>query len=157
MSSGVKAIVIVTVLLGLLIVGFLAIAGAGAYWFSQNKDKLVEGAKKSVNEGTTVGKETDNQGCVDEALTRHKNDHGFTASIANGLFLQGCLQASRPTTGFCDAVPPVNEFTKSVQWRMQRCSDAGLSDQYCGNLFGQVQTFCESQRKRQRTQVTGDR
>jgi hypothetical protein len=58
--------------------------------------------------------------------------------------MRTCLEASRPTPGFCDEVPKSMEFMKSAEWRRQQCRLAGLqNDSQCQNLFTPVQQFCE--------------
>jgi hypothetical protein len=146
-STGGKVLLTIACIFIALIVVAAVLFSVGAYWFTQNKDRIAAGAKKSMEDGAAFGRQTDNQGCVDEALARHKRDNGFTSAIANNLFLQGCLRASRPTPNFCDAVPRQSEITKSISWRLDKCAEAGVNDQYCGNLFAQVQTFCESKRR----------
>jgi hypothetical protein len=60
--------------------------------------------------------------------------------------MQSCLQASKPTPGFCDSVPKETEFIKSGQWQLAQCENVGLgSDQYCRQLFQSVERFCDKQ------------
>jgi hypothetical protein len=64
--------------------------------------------------------------------------------VRNTIFLRTCLDASRPTPGFCDDVPRQFEFMKSAQWQLQQCRHYGLPpEKQCGQLFQQVQQFCE--------------
>lgn len=141
MSTWIKALLIISICFVLLIVGVVAF---GAYWLSTHKDELVKTAENARADGAAFGARTDNQGCLTEVLRRHKEHHGFSDAILNNLFLSGCLQASRPTSGFCDGVPKTSEIKDSVSWRLKKCTDAGLSDSYCSNLFGEVQKYCES-------------
>jgi hypothetical protein len=141
MPTWVKALLIIGICFVLLIVG---VVGFGAYWLSKHKDELVKSAEDARADGAAFGQQTDNQGCLSEVLRRHKEHHGFSDAILNNLFLGGCLEASRPTSGFCDGVPKTSEMTESVRWRLRKCTEAGLSDSYCGNLFGEVQKYCES-------------
>lgn len=141
MSTWIKALLIISICFVLLIVG---VVGFGAYWLSTHKDELIRSAESARADGAAFGRRTDNQGCLTEVLRRHKEHHGFSDAILNNLFISGCLDASRPTSGFCDGVPKTSEMTASVSWRLKKCTDAGLSDSYCGNLFGEVQKYCES-------------
>jgi hypothetical protein len=141
MSNWIKVILIISVCFVLLIVGVI---GLGAYWWSRHKDELIGSAKNARTEGAAFGRKTDAQGCLDEGVRRHKEHHGFSDSILNNLFLGGCFEATRPTSGFCDGVPRSTEMMESVRWRLKRCTDAGLSDNYCGNLFAEVQKYCDS-------------
>lgn len=141
MPGWAKALIIVGVLLVLLVVGVI---GAGVYWWSNNKDALIARGKAVVAEGQEAGKQTDNQGCVDQSVTRYKAEPGFTNGISSSIFMQSCLQVSRPTPGFCDQVPKETEFIKSGQWQLAQCERVGLSsDQYCRQLFQTVERFCQ--------------
>ena len=139
-----KALIIVGVLLVLLVVGVI---GAGLYWWSSNKDALMARGKALIEEGEEAGRQTDNQGCVDQAITRYKADRGFTNGISSGIFMESCLRVSSPTPGFCDEVPRETEFIKSGKWQEAQCERVGLaSDQYCRQLFQGVERFCDKQR-----------
>lgn len=135
-------VLIVIFVLGLLVV--LGAIGAGVYWWSNNKDALIAKGKAVVAEGQEAGRHTDNQGCVDQSVARYKAEPGFTSGISTSIFLQTCLQASKPTPGFCDTVPKETEFIKAGQWQLAQCQQVGLgSDQYCRQLFQTVQRFCD--------------
>jgi hypothetical protein len=130
---------------GSIFVILLLIIGAGAYWWSQHKDEFVEAGKRSITEGKEFGKGTDNEGCLSEAISRYKQQESFSGTISAKLFLKTCLESSRPTPGFCDPVPKTTEIMKSAQWQVEQCRQAGLSSsQYCGQIFQEVQSFCES-------------
>ena len=139
-----KALIIAGVLIVLLVIGVI---GAGLYWWSNNKDALMAKAKALVEEGQDAGRQTDNQGCVDQALARYKKAPGFTNGINSGIFMESCLRVSSPTPGFCDEVPHETEFIKSGKWQEAQCERVGLaSDQYCRQLFQGVERFCDKQR-----------
>jgi|SRR5882724_7557473 len=141
MPGWAKALIIVGIVVVLLVV--LVIAG-GIYWVSQNKDALIARGKAQIEEGRNAGLATDNQGCVDQSISRYKAEPGFTGTIAATVFMQTCLQVSKPTPRFCDEVPTETEFLKSGQWRLEQCKRVGLSsDQYCQQLFAPVQRFCD--------------
>ncbi len=144
MPGWAKALIIVVVLGLLLVVGVI---GAGVYWFSRNKDALLAKGKAIVEEGQEAGRHTDNQGCVDQSIARYKAEPGFTNGISTSVFMQSCLQASKPTPSFCDTVPKETEFIKSGQWQLAQCENVGLaSDQYCRQLFQTVERFCDKQK-----------
>ena len=127
----------------ILVIGLLVI-GAGVFYVMRNKDAWIAKGKAVAEEGKSFGNTTDNQGCVDESLSRYKKEPGITAVITNTIFMRLCLEASRPTPGFCDEVPKASEFMKSADWRLKQCRVAGLqSDNNCQNLFTPVQQFCE--------------
>src|SRR5688572_26680592 len=141
MPGWAKALIIVAVLLVLLVLG--AIAG-GIFWWSRNKDTLIARGKAVVTEGQDAGRKSDNQECVNQSISRYKREPGFTSSLETSIFMQSCLQASRPTPGFCDDVPKQTEFMKTAEWRLDQCRRVELSsDNYCQQLFTPVQRFCE--------------
>ncbi len=140
MTGLVKGIIISAVVI--VIVGILAI-GAGVYWISSHSGEFLEKSKQTMAEGEKFGKSTDNQGCVTETVSRHRQDPGLSGAISTQLFLTACLRASRDTPGFCDEVPKRTEFIKSAQWQAEQCAREKLRDSYCPQIFAQVQTFCE--------------
>jgi hypothetical protein len=140
MTAVVKGIVITVIVLAVVIV---IIVGAGVYWVSSHGGALLEKSKQSVADGQKFGKTTDNQGCLTEVISRHKQDPALSSTISTQLFLMSCLQSSRETPGFCDEVPKRLEFIKSGQWQTSQCARNDLRDAYCPQLFSQVQTFCE--------------
>ena len=141
MPGWLKALLAVAIVAVLLVVGVVV---GGVVWWSRNKDKLMGRAKEVMTEGREFGRNTDNQGCVDETLVRYKKEPGFTSVISLSIFSRVCLDASRPTPGFCNDVPKPTEFIKSGQWRAEQCRRADLSsDSYCRQLFQPVQEFCE--------------
>jgi len=141
MPGWLKALLIVAIIIVLLVVGVVV---GGVVWWSRNKDQLMGRAKAVMTEGREYGRTTDNQGCVDETVSRYKKEPGFTAVISNSIFTRACLETSRPTPGFCSDVPKATEIMKSAEWRKSQCSRADLSsDSYCPQLFQPVQEFCE--------------
>jgi len=141
MPGWLKALLIVLVVIVVLVVGVIV---AGVYWLSRNKDALIAKGKAVVTEGRDFGRNSDNQGCVDESISRYKQEPGFTSTISTTIFMRACLDSSRPTPGFCDDVPKQTEFIKSAQWRISQCRRVDLaSDNNCQNLFQPVQQFCD--------------
>ena len=141
MPGWLKVLVIVVVVIVLLVLGCI---GAGVYYVSRNKDAWIAKGKAVATEGRDFGRNSDNQGCVDESISRYKKEPGFTSAISNSLFMKACLDSSRPTPNFCTDVPKATEFMKSAQWRVDQCRRIDLSsDSYCQQLFQPVQKFCE--------------
>jgi len=135
-----KALLAVVIIVVLLVV---AVVVGGVVWFSRNKDRLLARGKEVATEGREVGRNTDNQGCVDEFVSRYKKEPGFTSVITTSIFARACFDTSRPTPGFCSEVPKVTEFVKTGQWRAAQCRRVDLSsDSYCPQLFQSVQEFC---------------
>jgi len=141
--------IVLSIVGGLFLLGIIVIAGA-VYWVYQNKDKLVQSAeqlekeaKKLEKEAGEFGAKTNNEGCLEETLSRYKRDKSFMGLISTQVFLGFCLEASKPSPGFCDGVPPRNEKMKSTNWALKKCADAGLqNDQGCQQIFNSVQKYC---------------
>ena len=146
MPTWMKVLLVVGVLLVLLIVG----AVVAVYFLARTYGPgLVETTKQSVAEGQEYGRRTDNEGCLNETVARQAQAEGLTDLIKNNVFMRACLEASRPTPGFCDGVPRRTEFMKAIAWQQQQCQRYGLSpEKQCGQLFNQVQQFCELRRRR---------
>jgi hypothetical protein len=141
MPGWVKALLAVIIVIGLLVVGVVV---GGVVWWSRNKDRLMGRAKEVMTEGRDYGRTADNQGCVDEAVSRYKKDPGLGSAISANLFNKACLGTSRATPGFCTDVPKNTDFMKSGEWRKSQCRRVDLSsDTYCQQLFQPVQEFCE--------------
>ena len=146
MPTWMKVLLVVGVLLVLLLVG----VGVAAYFVARTYGPgLVEAGKQTYNEGVEYGRRSDNEGCLNEAVARHARAEGFTDMIKINVFMRACLEASRPTPGFCDDVPRQTEFMKAAGWQQRQCQRYGLSpEKQCGQLFQQVQQFCETRRRR---------
>lgn len=140
MSTTVKILLVLAVC---FILSIVAVVGGAVYWWTQHSQEYLDAGRKSYEEGAAFGRMTDSQGCVTEAISRHKANPGFKEAIANNIFFRSCLKNSRLTQGFCEAIPKRTEFIKSAQWQKERCAQAGLSDSYCPQLFAQVQLYCE--------------
>ena len=141
MPTWMKVLLVVGVLLVVLIAGAVV---AGYFVVRRYGPGLMEAGKQTYSEGVEYGRRTDNEGCLNEAAARQARVEGFTDMVRNGIFMQTCLEASRPTPGFCDGVPRRTEFMKSIGWQQQQCKRFGLKpEQQCGQLFQGVQRFCE--------------
>jgi hypothetical protein len=141
MPGWLKTLLIVAAVVVVLVV---AVVGVGVVYVMRHKDAWMAAGKEVAEEGKKFGSTTDNQGCVDEGLSRYKKEPGFTSILSNTIFMRMCLESSKPTPGFCDEVPRQTEFMKSAEWKLKQCRQAGLqSDNNCQNLFTPVQQFCE--------------
>ena len=141
MPGWLKVLLIILLIGILLVVGVIAAAGI---WFYRNKDAIQSKINNITTEARDFGKNTDNQGCVNETVSRYKAEPGITSAMSNAIFVRICLDNSRETPGFCKSVPKQREFMKTAQWRKEQCQQAGLAgDSYCESLFTPVQHFCE--------------
>ncbi len=144
MSGLAKGLIITGVVVFILVV---LVAGVGVYLVATRGPELIEKSKQTIAEGEEFGRATDNQGCLTESLKRYKHNPGMGTAISVELFLTSCLRASKDTPGFCDGVPKPTELMNSIAWRINKCTAEGMAnDTYCQQIFGQVQTFCESRR-----------
>ena len=135
--------IVLSIIGGLFLLGIIIVGGV-VFWIYQNKDRIVHSAEQVVKEGKEFGEKTSNEGCVQEALSRNKRDNSFTGKISTQGFLLVCLQASKPSQGFCNGVPQPDEM-QSADWMLKKCSDAGMqNDQICHQLFSAVQSYCHS-------------
>ena len=146
MPTWLKVLLIVGGILVVLVVGVVV---ASVIVVRRYGPELVKSVEQMGNEGKEYGRRTDNEGCVNEAVARHSRSDGIGDVIKNTIFLRTCLDASRPTPGFCDDVPRRLEFVKSAEWQLQQCKRYGLSpEKQCAQLFQQVQQFCEEGHRR---------
>jgi hypothetical protein len=146
MPTWMKALLIVG---GLVVVLIVVAVVAGFFVVRRYGPGLVESGKQTFNEGAEYGQRTDNEGCLNEAAARQARVEGFAGMVKNGIFMQVCLESSRPTPGFCDGVPRQLEVMKGVTWQHEQCKRFGLKpEQQCGQLFQGVQRFCEERARR---------
>src|SRR5215475_6410295 len=135
-------VIVLSIIGGLFLLAVIAIGGI-VYWVSQNKDRWIRAAENIGKEAKEFGAKTDNEGCLKEALSRHKSDKSITGRISTSAFLTVCLQESAPSPGFCEGAPANGEIMKSANWRLKKCAEAGLQDdQGCQQIFGAVQGYC---------------
>ena len=138
---------VVLIIGGLIVVLLIVTVFAGVYFVRKYGPEMVEAGKQTIAEGQEYGRRSDNEGCLNEAIARHNRSDGFTGMIKTNIFLRSCLESSRPTPGFCDTVPRQSEFLKSAQWQLEQCGRYNLkTEKQCGQLFQQVQQFCEHKR-----------
>ncbi|MDT5293474.1 MAG: hypothetical protein QOJ76_354 [Acidobacteriota bacterium] len=135
-------------IVGGLLVMMLVLAVVGGFYVARTYGpQFVETSKRSIEEGREFGQRTDNEGCVKEAVARRNRSDGFVEMVKSNLFLPACLEASRPTPGFCDDVPHPTDFMKGMGWQLKQCKHYGLTpEKQCAQLFQVVQQFCEEHR-----------
>ncbi len=141
MPTWLKVLIVVGGILVLLVVA----AAVGLFYVARTYGPgIIEAGKHSMEEGREYGRRADNEGCLNEAVARQARADGFTAMIKINVFMRACLEASRPTPGFCDGVPGRTEIMKGARWQMDQCKRFGLKpESQCGQLFQQVQMYCE--------------
>ena len=130
-------------LLGLVLIGSLALVYL-------NKDKIAKGfedwtedVKQHVEEGKTFGEETDQDGCLGEAL-RQSEGKGSFGALPPSLFLTGCLKTAHESEGFCDDAPEQTEIVATALWSQRRCGELDRAgDQACVQIMQSMQRHCQ--------------
>jgi hypothetical protein len=141
MSLAAKIVVTIVVCLVLFVVGAV---GLGVYLWSRHSGALLEAGRKQTEQGLVFGRQTNESGCLDEAIARYKVNRGLAGSMATGIFVQACWKTSRPTPGFCDHVPKPFDVFRGGRWQVDQTKRAGIADQFGGQIFGQLQAYCGS-------------
>ncbi|HXI22414.1 MAG TPA: hypothetical protein VNG71_00960 [Pyrinomonadaceae bacterium] len=136
------------IILALLIVGgivIIAIVVTIASWLTGSSKKASQQSAAKMQEGAVFGKTTNQQGCIDEGLTRgfKLGVFDFEAQGANEDFVLGCLPASASSPGFCDGVPSgvKNIF---VDWTKAKCEKIEMPGTICTGIYDQQIRFCEN-------------
>src|SRR6266446_7923514 len=93
MPGWLKVLLIVAVVIVVLVLGVI---GAGVYYVSRNKDAWLARGKAVATEGRDFGRHSDNQGCVDESISRYKKEPGLGSAVSNSIFMQSCLDCCLP-------------------------------------------------------------
>ena len=139
MSPAAKIIITLTVCFVLIAAGTVGVA---VILWSRYSGDLAEASRKNIQQGMAFGKQTDEAGCLDEAIARYKANRGLSGSLATGLFEQGCFRVSQPTAGFCNGVPHPADILRGGRWQLEQSRKAGIHDQFSGQIFAQVQAYC---------------
>jgi hypothetical protein len=138
MSRALKTLLIVAGVV-VLIAGGTALAYQ-IWWRTKGAEVVA-----ALGEGTRFGTGKDLQACVTEAVLRVKRSAsliGFTDQVKNELFLEECLKAAAPVTGFCVGVPSQSDVATSAAWREQMGSKYGLEGTLRQGLVTEIQTYC---------------
>ena len=140
MKPVVKGLVI-----GCVVLVFLAIVAiaAGVWYVRENKDRFMAAGQKVRAEGQEHGKTSTEDGCVTAALARYEDDRSLTGQITARVWLTGCLETAPRDPAFCASVPPKNELTRTITWRLRECKRLGFEDDSaCPNILNAVQDHC---------------
>ncbi|MEQ1519426.1 MAG: hypothetical protein ABL931_23370, partial [Usitatibacteraceae bacterium] len=100
------------------IAGLILIGGSAWYWWDRNSEQFLDASKTAIADGQKSGAELDEQGCMNNALTHHRDGarDSFVAALRNNLWLTGCLNASRPVSQFCADVPRQSDVVAGGIW-----------------------------------------
>ena len=145
MSFAAKVAITIVVCFLLFAVGAV---GLVAFLWSRHSGELMEATKKQTEDGFVFGRDADESGCLNEAITRYKAHPGFAGSMGTAMFVQGCWTTSRTSEGFCEGVPSPFDMLRAGRWQAMRSKQAGLTDPFAPQIFGQLQAYCFDARPR---------
>jgi hypothetical protein len=135
---------IILTIVGCLVLFAAGVVGLGAYLWSRHGHELLEAGGKQYDLGVAFGRQTDEAGCLNEAVTRYKANAGVAGSVSIGIFVRACWNVSRPTAGFCDQVPKPLDVFRAVRWQTEQTKKAGVDEQFGGQIFAQQRAYCDS-------------
>jgi hypothetical protein len=144
MSPAAKIIITIVVSLVIIAAGTVGVA---VILLSRYGGELADASTRNVEQGVAFGRQTDEAGCLAEAIARYKANPGLGGSLATGMFEQGCFRVSRPTPGFCDGVPGSMDILRGGRWQLEQSRRAGIHDQFSGQIFAQLQAHCDARRR----------
>jgi hypothetical protein len=124
---------------------FLLVAFGIGFYISRHSKDIVATADRNAREAIAVARHSDEKGCVDAASQRMEKSGVISGGVSGAMFLEACLRSSQPTPGFCDDVPPKDEFTRSSAWQQKRCARVAMSpgdNIRCNAVSGVVQRYC---------------
>lgn len=135
---------VIAVIVFLIVVAIVT----GVIYVSKNKDAWKAKGREIAAQGRDFGNTTDNQGCIDESVARYKKEPGILSALATQSFMQGCLETSRPTPGFCDKIF-VGNGTRMREWQEAQCRHYDLANDWrCSpQLFMSEVMFCAEKRR----------
>ncbi len=110
---------------------------------------------KGVPAGARFGEDSDEAGCHREVGRRTTTECGRVDTVCfmeNIAFYQGCLATARPTPGFCDNVPNLQEIEdktelllKGIDWVERECETMGIeSSSHCAQFLAPKQVHCSN-------------
>jgi hypothetical protein len=108
------------------------------HWWSQNEEAMRAEARVAADSGAAYAAAADQAGCVAEGMRRAEGGGGLRRSVANTLWVRGCLENAAPTAGLCAEVPPRRRVMETARWQREECGD----NQPCIAVLQAVQEFC---------------
>lgn len=144
MKTSTKIILSVGGIFVFIILIILLVVGAFTIWISN--DREFENSRKDAQvKGREFGPKTDNNGCIEEGLSRVRTVTAFELkkSLVNGAFVEECLKASRPVNNFCEGVPSLWDLDER-DWREAQCQKAGMdiTETDCLEVFDEKRDYC---------------
>jgi hypothetical protein len=144
MSKGAKIAIIVTLA---VIAVFGSCIGGAMWWWSENKDGLINATKAGMAEGARYGESAESQlACIDEGLERSAACGRMQITCGTGaqMFTQGCLYTAPASEGICDDVPGPTDMIDTVSFQTGQCKDRGQTlNDFCGSVMSALQVYCD--------------
>lgn len=130
----------------------VVLAGAAVWvsyrWAKQSFSGVLEETRASFEEGRAVGEAVNTAGCLDTMFARHPapGAQSIRHEIGEGVFLEGCLRATKGGYAeLCDTIP-ANQGVKGVlrfsAWSAQQCHLHKLDDRSCPRVLQAVYRYC---------------
>ena len=138
-------------------VGFMALVmGAAAVWWQQHSQELLAQGQVHREKGLAAGHTHDEDACLRSAVDAlgTMGSDSFGAGIAIAVELDGCLETSRPTPGFCDGVPAPSALWANGLWIAHMCQQAGHGgNTACNTMAQRIAAYCGSVKRFEKTQT----
>lgn len=130
-----------------LLIGLpVVVALSGYSWCQAEKEALVAEGRATQADAEAFARDAEQRGCVAEALSRTDVCDSIRCEIQTAIFVTTCLDAARPSGGFCDGIPPRTELVASAQWALERCAELDRDgDRSCTRVFEKVQRSCTAE------------
>lgn len=135
--------IIIGVSIGVAIVAVLTVIVV-VWSFTRSGKESSRKVDERRQEGVEFGRTTDQRGCINEGLKRGQNLKiiDIAGQVENQFFVEGCLQASRATPGFCDGVP--SSFKDILtDWAEKQCEKIDVPSNICEGIIEEQIEFCE--------------
>lgn len=133
-------------------IGLFVLIGMGSAWYvGRHAGELTATVKETARKAIVVGRSTDENGC-EAAAEKRMAKAGMLNGVQSAIFLQACLKVSRPSAGYCDGVPAVNDTSAASAWLQRRCAGFAArpgDNMRCGALASVVQSYCTNGRPKQ--------
>ena len=130
-----------------LVVGLLVIVMARGYQRFKSGGFVLASTKQRMQEGTALGRSLTADACIDTFFVQHVRTSRESRLdwINEGLFLESCLDVSRPTT-LCDTVPrstTLADMIRFASWSVEQCRLHGKLDLNCPHSLKAVSHYCD--------------
>ena len=140
---------VILILVGTAVLAVLCVWGAIAWWKS-NSAGLLDGMKTTYAEGQKAGASLNENGCLDRALERGKQqaNRSIGEAMKTQIGLTACLNESKVNPEFCKSVPSLENPFSAGMWTAKICKQMGSDDPHCGGLMQEVAKYCASPKRK---------